>query len=135
MLSHWGWYASTFAHVCFMEYEQILSLQLFVVFQSSTRYNKLLLLSIYFCIWAFQYIMHREALRLSSRKKNKWCTPIHQQWYNLRWLDGSLEKLLSVALISKSYCESCPFYTSKKPLSVSCMLLIFEPQCDLGSRN
>lgn len=39
----------------------------------------------------------REALRLSSRKKNKWCTPIHQQWYNLRWLDGSLEKLPSVA--------------------------------------
>ena len=55
----------------FLEHEQILSLQWSVVLQSSTRYNKILLLSIYFCISAFLYIMHKGSIEIEFKEEKQ----------------------------------------------------------------
>ena len=94
----------------------------------TTKSNPLVFISVFGCS-CVSYI--REALRLSLWNINKLYTRSVVQPKVTRWLTG---RLSTICLISKSYCERWPFCTSEKPLSVSCMLLMFEPRCDLGSR-
>lgn len=94
----------------------------------TTKSNPLVFISV-FGLSCVSYI--REALRFSLWNINKLYTRSVVQPKMTRWFTGGLS---TVCLISKSYCERWPFCTSEKPQSFSCMLVMFEPRCDLGSR-
>ena len=124
--------ASTHAHISSLElnkYYHYNDQLLHVKAQpNTTKSNPLVFISV-FGLSCVLYI--REALRLSLWNTNKLYTRSVVQPKVTRWLTGGLS---TICLISESYCERQPFCTSQKPLSVLCMLLMFEPRCDLGSR-